>query len=98
MSTLPSRKEVEFQFEVWRRQHGLEFASAEEQIQRLDVFEANNRMVTLISKKSIWLFISCAAEYVYWSTVDPGAQRQHGTLLDYESQSSKYYMYTYMIN
>lgn len=45
MSTLPSRKEVEFQFEVWRRQHGLEFASAEEQIQRLDVFEANNRMI-----------------------------------------------------
>jgi len=39
---VPSRKEVEVQFESWRRVHGQEYATAEEHVRRLDIFEANN--------------------------------------------------------
>ena len=38
----PSRRETEFLFESWRRQHGMVFGTAEEQLQRLDIFEANH--------------------------------------------------------
>jgi hypothetical protein len=38
----PTRAEVEFLFEAWRRQHGLEFESPAEYVDRLEIFYANH--------------------------------------------------------
>ena len=38
----PTRAEMEFLFEAWKRQHGIEFGSASEYVARLEVFEANH--------------------------------------------------------
>jgi hypothetical protein len=38
----PNRRETEFLFEAWRRQHDTVFETAELHLQRLDIFEANH--------------------------------------------------------
>jgi len=45
VATRPSRSEVEYMFEAWRREHGMEFATAEEHVKRLDIFEANTLVI-----------------------------------------------------
>jgi hypothetical protein len=43
-SAVPTRREVEFLFESWRRQHGMVFSPAE-LVARLDAFEANHHKI-----------------------------------------------------
>jgi C1A family cysteine protease len=43
---LTKRKQVEYLFEAWRMEHNIEFSSAEEYVNRLEVFAQNHDMIT----------------------------------------------------